>query len=353
MSMFPLPPSEIKKKVIRCLGAGIVPLVRSSPGLGKSSIFQQIAKDFNLEYIDIRLSQAVPEDLMGLPMKDLERKVAEFIPFDMFPIATTPLPPDKNGWLLALDEFNSGTKSIQAAAYKLVLDRYAGMHKLNENVFVVAAGNLETDRAIVNPIGTAMKSRMAHYFMKPNLREWMDYAIKAEFDHRVLGFLEMMGESKLHHFNPDADDHTFPCPRTWEFVSKLIKDQPTEECDTPLIAGVIGDGTAVEFVTYIEEYDKLPSYTKLLTNGDTTPVPDNPSTRYALTTMMLDRFKPDDLDDLVTYINRIPQEFQVIFYRGVMTRFPDIRRQKNFSKYINHLVKFFSDTTLGTSAQAA
>lgn len=115
MSMFAQRPSEVRKSVIECIEVGLVPFVRSSPGLGKSSIFRQIAEDFNLEFIDIRLSQAVPEDMMGLPMRGDNGK-AHFMPFDMFPTQNDKIPAGKNGWLIALDEFNSGTKAIQAAA---------------------------------------------------------------------------------------------------------------------------------------------------------------------------------------------------------------------------------------------
>ena len=43
--------------------AGHVPMLTSSPGLGKSSIAAQIAKKHNLKLIDIRLAQSDPTDL--------------------------------------------------------------------------------------------------------------------------------------------------------------------------------------------------------------------------------------------------------------------------------------------------
>ena len=51
----------------------------------------------------------------GLPHFTKDGK-AEFMPFNIFPLENTPLPKDKDGWLLFLDEFNSATKMVQAAA---------------------------------------------------------------------------------------------------------------------------------------------------------------------------------------------------------------------------------------------
>lgn len=42
------------------LQANIVPMVTSSPAMGKSSIIAKLAKDNNLELIDLRLAQLQP-----------------------------------------------------------------------------------------------------------------------------------------------------------------------------------------------------------------------------------------------------------------------------------------------------
>jgi len=45
------------------LQANLVPMLVGSPGCGKSEIIHQIANDFNLQLIDLRLSQCDPCDL--------------------------------------------------------------------------------------------------------------------------------------------------------------------------------------------------------------------------------------------------------------------------------------------------
>lgn len=49
--------------VIAALKAKLVPMLHGSPAVGKSAIVRQIAKQFNLKLIDLRLSQCDPTDL--------------------------------------------------------------------------------------------------------------------------------------------------------------------------------------------------------------------------------------------------------------------------------------------------
>ena len=114
MSAFRCTPRQVRSFAVEILMAGLVPFIRSSPGMGKSAIVKSIADEYGMELLDIRLSTCAPEDLTGLPM--FEGGIAKFMPFDMFPIEGTPIPPGKNGWIIFLDEFNSAPKAVQAAA---------------------------------------------------------------------------------------------------------------------------------------------------------------------------------------------------------------------------------------------
>lgn len=118
-SMYTCSPRTLKKNLVICMNAGLTPFVTSSPGTGKSDIVREIAKEYNLEVIDIRLSQCASEDLQGLPKFEQDKngiQRARFIPFDLFPLEGTPLPKGKSGFILFLDEMNSAPRSIQAAA---------------------------------------------------------------------------------------------------------------------------------------------------------------------------------------------------------------------------------------------
>lgn len=100
-NLFSVTPSQAKKFTELCMKAHLVPFLQSSPGMGKSSIVKQIAKEYDLELIDCRLSTMEPTDLNGLPF--FNNGKAEFQPYSFFPLVDTPIPEGKQGWLLFLN----------------------------------------------------------------------------------------------------------------------------------------------------------------------------------------------------------------------------------------------------------
>lgn len=334
-------PRQIRQFIIRCLAAKLVPYVQSSPGMGKSALVKSIAKEFNLEVIDHRLSTSNPVDLSGFP--NITEGRATFSPFDTFPTQGTEIPKGKDGWILFLDEFNSAPKSVQAAAYKLVLDREVGQHKLHDNVVIVAAGNLASDRAIVNPLSTAMQSRVVHLEMELNHKEFMeDVAFKEGWDTRIIAFLSYQ-PSKLHDFRPDHNDKTFCCPRTWSFMNAMVKDQPIKQEDAPLYAGTITSGTAVEFIQFTRVFDSLPKIEDIMKDPESTPVPGDPPVKYAVTTYLIEQADKDNFDKVAAYINRFSAEFRVLFFRGLMIRKPQLRTHPAFVNATLELSRYLHD----------
>ena len=343
MTMLTMSPAEVREGIIDCFQAGLVPFVTSSPGMGKSSLVASIAEEFNCELIDVRLSQCAPEDLMGLPMRKGEgtEMRAAFAPFEMFPTEGDPLPKGKNGWVLLLDEMNSAPKSVQAAAYKIVLDRMVGQAKLHPNCFIAAAGNLATDRAIVNSLSTAMQSRLIHMEMELSFKDFMDHAVAAKWDPRVLAFLEFQPH-QLHVFQPDHTDRTFRCPRTWEFAMRLIKDKPTEDIKVKLLAGALGEGGAFEFHAFLKVYASLPSFQHIVGDPEGTSLPQDPGTLYAVVLMLIDKFDRKSFPKVAKYVTRLPPEFQVLYCRGVNRVDPGFQRDPAFLQLRKTLLKYLT-----------
>jgi hypothetical protein len=341
-------PRQLRGFITDCLYAGLVPFVQSSPGVGKSSIMKMVADDLSLKLIDHRLSTSAPEDLSGLPRFD-ENGEARFAPFaDLFPLENTPLPRDKNGdqthqgWMLFLDEFNSGAKSVQAAAYKLVLDRMVGQHNLHEQCVITAAGNLATDRAIVNNLSTAMQSRVVHLELDVVFEEWLyDVALPQKYDSRIIAFLSQY-PSKLMDFRPDHNEKTFCCPRTWEFMNRLIKDQPVTEAKAALYAGTITSGIAVEFITFTQVFQNIVKIDQVIRDPNGTPIPTDNSSKWATISHLMEGVNDINFSDLATYANRFDIAFRILFFRAVMVQKPELRLHPAFAPAMSALSKYLN-----------
>ena len=333
-------PRQTRQFVTECLRAGLVPFVQSSPGMGKSSIMKSVAEEYELEVIDHRLSTSAPEDLSGLPRFN-ERGYAEFAPFaDLFPIEGTPLPEHKQGWMLFLDEFNQATKSVQSASYKLILDRMTGQKKLHEKVVITAAGNLATDRAIVNVLGTAMQSRVVHIEMEINFNEWLeDVALKQNYDRRIIGFLAQF-PSKLMTFDPNHTDKTFCCPRTWEFMNRLLAVTDVTDDRVALYGGTISPGIAAEFVQFTKIYGSLINIREVITNPATAPLPEGAPMKWATVSMLMEKVDAKNFNALAEYMSRFDLTFRILFFRSVLVRNPEFRNLDAFRQNMLTLSRY-------------
>ena len=197
--------------IIDFINADVPVNLIGSPGLGKSDTIKSVAEKLNLKVIDFRLSTADPTDLTGLPFIKDGRSV--FLPNEAFPLSTDAVPEGFSGWLLFLDEITNAPMAVQAASYKLILDREVGMHKLHDAVKIVSAGNkLDDGAAVVGEMSSALKSRMAHINIEISLKAWMDWALKANVHHSITSFLKFKPDA-LYNFDPTLNVDTFPCPR--------------------------------------------------------------------------------------------------------------------------------------------
>lgn len=63
MNIIPMNYNQAYENALLALKAGLVPYVTGQPGAGKSAMAQQLANNFNLELIDLRLSMLEPSDI--------------------------------------------------------------------------------------------------------------------------------------------------------------------------------------------------------------------------------------------------------------------------------------------------
>lgn len=318
--------------ITKFIKAHLVPMLVGSPGSGKSQIIHQIAKEYGLKVIDLRLSQCDPTDLLGFP--HIEGKKAGYLPMDTFPIEGDVIPAGYNGWLLFLDEFNASSPAVQAAAYKVVLDRMVGNFKLHKNVAIACAGNLETDNAIVNPMSTALQSRLAHLELVVDSKEWINWATENGIDHRITSYIQFK-PGNLYTFSPDHTDKTYASPRTWEFANRVLQVAEVGSPDAlPMLAGTISEGVAREFLGFCKIYQDLPQMSAIILSPGTIPVPSEPSILFALTGSISHHASEENFGSLLTYIERLPIEFQVVCLRETVRRTKTMLAHPALQKWI-------------------
>lgn len=234
-----------------------------APGVGKSAAVKQAADELGIQFIDLRLGLLDPVDLRGVPK--VEKREEEF-----WCIWSRPefLPKDGDG-ILFLDELNVAVPSVQASAYQLVLDRAIGQHKLGDGWYIVAAGNRETDAAVTYRMPSPLRSRFIHINFDVNVDDWIVWALNQGIHESVIAFISYRPDLLLR-FDPKSKEVNYPCPRTWEFVSRVLYSRHDGIYET--LTGCIGEGAATEFLEFVKIRDKMPDVDKIL-DGSLTKLP--------------------------------------------------------------------------------
>ena len=225
------------------------------PGIGKSAIIRQTCEKHKLGFVDLRLQQIDIPDLRGMPVpsKNEEGVLTWWIP---------PFLPRKGKGILFLDELNLADPSIQATAYQLILDRRVGEYELPDTWYVVAAGNRKEDSFNVYDLPDPLISRFVHFEVIPDKDVWIKWAVKNNIREEIIAYLNYRPDHFLK-INPKRPFLPYPCPRSWEFASRLWDLTG----DVSLISAAVEEDITVDLITFLEVYNELPDIDKLLNEG--------------------------------------------------------------------------------------
>lgn len=248
-------------KLLPCLTAlwelKMPAFLHGAPGIGKSSIVRDFAREHGLDLKIVMLSQIEAVDLRGLPALDHETRRTTWYTPEF-------LPRDGQG-ILFLDELSAAEPRLQVAAYQLILDRRVGEYILPEGWWVVGAGNAPDEGAIAYDMGTALADRLVHFKVVPDPKEWIRWGQAHNIAPEVLTFIQVKPDFLEGNQLQQANGQLIgPTPRSWERVS-MVLSQATERASREIIlSGIVGEAAAAEFFHVVEEMRDLPPIETLL-----------------------------------------------------------------------------------------
>lgn len=260
--------------------------IHSSPGVGKSTIVKNITKELGIGFVDVRLTQMEPCDILGLPVPDKENRTMNW-----FVNGRWPSDPTTKG-ILFLDEITSCDKSVACAAYELILDRRLGdLYKIPDGWMIVSAGNLTTDRAIANTMSSALANRFMHFELQANAEDWVLWAQHNDVHPSVIGFINYR-PGMLFNMDHENLERGWPSPRSWERVSHMVKlygDSMHTDSATlrKIVYGLVGNRAGVEFMEFYKinrEFDNVLDY--MLNPNKEIVIPERSDAKYALVSAM-------------------------------------------------------------------
>ena len=309
---------EMKVMLSKTIAAKIPILITGAPGIGKTEIVQSACDDAGAEMLPIFAAMSDPTEPKGLPSKVGD--VAEFLPYGFL----RKLHDAKSLLVCFLDDFGQASPSVQASFMQLLGARVDGNgKKISDHVVFIAATNRREDKAGVSGLLEPVKSRFSSIInLEVDDVAWVEWALNEGVPIELIAFIKF-NPRMLHQFKPSNDMVNTPSPRTVYRLGTLFDLGLPSELEFDAYKGAVGEGFATEFMAFIRIFRKLPNPDSILINPDAVAIPDDMSVLYALSGALARKTSQTNIDRVLSYINRMPAEFQVLYIRETERHCPD------------------------------
>ncbi len=319
--------TSARRTLERIISRGIVkmkPLLLGAPGVGKTSIINQVAAQYGYTVQTVMLSQMMPEHITGYPYIDQVKSIMKYARAHWWP--------DAPKTILFLDEIGQCPIAVQNVAMQLINERRVGPHVLPDDCIVIGAGNRAEDRAGSTVLTTTIRSRFYPVLtVEPTKDEWLDHAKESNFNPVLVAYVERI-RSNVVEFDPKHKGG-FVTLRTLEQASDLFAMYDSDHENPDLRAalhGTIGGDAANECLAFAETVAKLPSIAQIKDTPNQAPVV--PDMVQPVAAMINSHARFGNLSSIVAYIKRYDTENQAVLVRAIpdamASRHPDVKELK-------------------------
>lgn len=325
-------PKNLKTFLKVCLKNKFNILITGQPGIGKSDIVEQVAKEEEYGLILTHPVVSDPTDYKGMPfVVDGE---AVFLPFNDL----KKLIDAKGPTICFIDDLGQAMPSVQASVMQLLLARKINNTSISDSVVFIAATNRKEDRAGVSGLLEPVKSRFTSIIeLEISAEDWCEWALKRDIPLSLISFIKYK-PTLLSKFTPTNSLINSPSPRTVANVGKLMLTDLPKECLKEAVKGAVGEAFAIEYFSFLEIRDSLPRIEEIVLSPLTIKVPDEISIKYSLLGYILENVTDDNIEALLLYIGRLGNELEAIFLFMLTKKMPNIQKTPQFINWVikNH-----------------
>lgn len=226
--------------------------------------------------------------------------------------------------IFVMDERSSADLLTQKAAAPAVLWKRFGEEYLPEGWLIASASNRVEDRAGVIKPPTHLINRERTLQIEPDVLSWSLWAEDHGIHPMLIAFAKQQPGVVFSPTVPKTEG-AFCTPRSFVSAAKLLAiaagvdadgnpnmDIPQSGQIADLIQGDIGEGATAQLLSFLKLSDQLPTIQEILADPKGAKCPEKQlSAAYAAAQMCLHYAKPDVIDKLWTYTERLPRELQV------------------------------------------
>lgn len=310
-------------------GTEVTYLIVGEPGIGKSSVLQELkrtAEYANHEFIYV---DCPVMDVPDVQLPYVENGVSKF--------ATNALWGVENSApkVIMLDELAKSNSTTRLLFTRLLLEHQIGAYKLPTGSVVFATGN-QTKDGVGDTYPAHMMNRVSVVHMeKPSAEEWCNWASTQGIDPVVMAWVTQFPhalaeaeEDNPYIFNPKTNATSFVSPRSLVKASAIVTKRAKLSAKVlhEGLRGTIGASAATDMAAYIQLANQLPTWKAVMNDPTGTSIPTNASAQLimaygALQTLTVHDTKPE-VDAVITYMSRFPLEVGAVAFSSLARNAP-------------------------------
>ena len=329
-----LTPKERKYFQVMNAKYGVL-FITSKPGVAKSAIGRSIADKMGYDYVDMRLSMNDESDFKFPFLVDKEYE-GEKIKVSGYAVPEWAYEANSRPTIIHFEELNRAPQFVRNAALQILLEREIGKFKFNDNVLMMASGNLgDEDGTDVEELDSALNNRLVHISHSLGLDEWLTGFAKDNCHPMVTSFIEAHPE-KLYQ-NPTENTKAYASPRSWTMLSKFITENYGMDASPrdflPMLkevaTGYIGN-TAMKFVQYCEDMlnininDIINDYDKVKKDLAKYNRDKNSELLVALKAIDIMKLNKKQLNNIVSFLENVGEDEQTAYILWLIDNVSDV-----------------------------
>ncbi len=303
------------------------------PGMGKSDAGKAVHKEQNLDperFLSINVTNHEVWDFTGVPEivegTDGNGRVTTFAPTDIF----ARFRKGTGAGTINLEELPQASIHHQTWAAGFIEDRKTTLFELDPEVRFICTGNRAEDRSGAKPLLAHLNDRLYHLDMETDVDSWCEWAMENDVDPLMVAFIRLRREL-LNDFDPARRSN--PTQRSWTKLSTQVPADLPTALYLALAEGKVGEGAAAEWVAARDMMSKMPSVDAIRLHPERAEVPTEPSVRFAVATSLSMSAEESMFERDMTYINRMPPEYQMVYVTDVLRLIPELTQSSVFVKW--------------------
>ena len=308
-------------------------LIKGKPGAGKTDIVKQSAATLGVDLVMFHPSVSDPTDIKGFPWcHEVDGQVeADFIPYGEMKRLLTP----QKRTIAFFDDLGHASESVQKSLMQVLWAKQLNEFKISDNVVFLGATNDLTHKAGVMGLIEPLKSRwhsIIEYESTP--KDWKKWAYTHNMPSILISFADWR-PALWDAFKPTKEIKNSPCPRTIANFGLMLNAGYDPDIILDMGIGAVGEGFMTEFIAFEKTHQHLPNIDDLIANPKKAEVPaDDPALMYALIGAIAVKTTKDNIDNIVLYMDRLPQDFAIILARDARTVCKAIDKKGCFTQWL-------------------